>query len=241
MVWCSSLEPLSVSEDIPAELLSRFDVEIQEHTIGTHQFRLLSVRNPDALLDAVTPEEFAVDERLPYWAELWSSSFALAEECLAGETREGQRVLDLGCGLGLAGLAAARKGARVLFADYNPDALAFAAWNIRRNLSPDAYARVAVRAVDWRSPGSLGMFDLVLGADIVYERRNFVPLLDLFDAVLAPGGQAWIADPDRAIGKAFLTLASAHGWQMTTVRNDVLRRGRTSTVAMTRLRREGHG
>lgn len=238
MAWCSSLGPHSASEQIPELLLSRFDCEVQEHTIATHRFRILAVRNPDRLLEAITPQDFAVDERLPYWSELWTSGIALAEECLIGKPLDSCRVLDLGCGLGLAGIAAAARGAHVLLADYEPDALAFAAWNVRQNLPQEAQQRVALRVTDWRSPGSMGSFDRVLGADIVYERRHFVPLLDMLDTCLRPQGEVWIADPDRSLGREFLAVAAERGWQGETVKREILRRGRRGNVAMTRLARK---
>src|SRR5205085_7908035 len=67
-------------------------------------------RDPEALL---SEEEFARDEFLPYWAELWPSALELAAVVEARELR-GMRVLELGCGLGVPSLVAARAGALVL-------------------------------------------------------------------------------------------------------------------------------
>ncbi len=67
---------------------------------------------------------FAEDERLPYWAELWPSAIGLAHYLDRDVSLRGKHVLELGCGLGLLGVIAARDGARVLCTDYEPDALA---------------------------------------------------------------------------------------------------------------------
>ena len=150
------MEPHTVSDDIPLSIRSRFDTVIREHRVGTHLFRILTVRDPVTLLDAVTPATFAVDERLPYWAELWTSALVLAEQCLVSPVIGGKRVLDLGCGLGLTGIAAAAAGAEVLFTDYEEDALAFAEWNARTNLTAEAFARSSFRTADWRTPGQFG-------------------------------------------------------------------------------------
>jgi predicted nicotinamide N-methyase len=230
MAWCCNLGPHITSDNIPPDLRSRFAVDVREHRIGQHLFRLLAVRNPDILLDAMTPAEFSVDERLPYWAELWTSSLALAEYCLGQPALHGKTVLDLGCGLGLSGIAAARCGASVVFADYEQDAVWFAEWNARANLDGASFANAAFRIADWRSPDTLGQFDLVLGADIVYERRNFLPLLHCLTAVIGPGGEAWLAEPDRALGSDFFSLAREHGWTVNIMEKDLERRGRTSRV-----------
>src|SRR5438093_10440891 len=57
----------------------------------------------------------------PYWAHLWSGAVILA----AAVPRGAGTVLELGCGLGLPGLTAACRGARVTFVDRERVALAF--------------------------------------------------------------------------------------------------------------------
>jgi predicted nicotinamide N-methyase len=238
MGWSFSLEPHTVSDDIPLSISSRFDTLIREYRVGTHLFRILTVRDPVTLLDAVTPATFAADERLPYWAELWTSALVLAEQCLVSPAIGGKRVLDLGCGLGLTGIAAAAQGAEVLFTDYEEDALAFAEWNARTNLTADAFERSSFRIADWRTPGQYGSFDVVLGADIVYERRNFEPLLACLDATISDAGEAWLAEPDRSMGYDFLTLARERGWVATTQMHMKERRGRTTAVRLAHMHRE---
>jgi SAM-dependent methyltransferase len=77
-------------------------------------------------------------------------------------------ILDLGCGMGLAGTVAARLGHRVLFADLEPPALLFA----RINSLPDA-GRVRTRRTNWRTDHLGEQFDLIIGADILYERAQW--------------------------------------------------------------------
>ncbi|HSD79611.1 MAG TPA: 50S ribosomal protein L11 methyltransferase, partial [Solirubrobacteraceae bacterium] len=108
--------------------------------------RLLRPRDGEALLDEHAFEE---DEFLPYWAEMWPSSIALAR-ALAPRSLGGRRVLELGCGLGLPSVVAALAGADVLATDWAPDALAFAARNARANGVAIRTARVA-----WAEPAAL--------------------------------------------------------------------------------------
>jgi len=236
MAWCFNLGLHTASDDIPPDILARFDVEIQEHQVGKHTFRMLAVRNPDTLLEAVTPAEFVVDERLPYWAELWTSSIALAAHCLEQTGLNGKRVLDLGCGLGLTGISAARGGASVVFADYEEDALRFARANARINLGAADVARCEFRLVDWRELGALEAFDVVLGADIIYERCHFAPLLQSLHATVGHGGEAWLAEPDRVLGSDFFAFARADGWSVDIREKSVDRRGRTSRVRIAVIR-----
>jgi predicted nicotinamide N-methyase len=222
---------------LPADLSDRFDPVVTDVLLGDHAFRILTVRDPDVLLEAITPEAFAVDERLPYWAELWTSSFALARVCLEEESLTGRTVLELGCGVGLAGIAAARAGATVMLTDYEKDALTFAGWNADTNLSPGHRSRVTLRHWDWRAPGSPGVFDVLLGADIVYERGAFAPLLHQFRQTLAPRGYALLAEPDRAPGRDFFAFAAQQGFVVDTRSMAVERRQRTTSVTIARIRR----
>jgi predicted nicotinamide N-methyase len=141
---------------------------------------------------------------VPYWALLWPSGRALAEE-LAGRELRGRRVLELGCGLGAPSVVAASRGARVLATDSSSDAVAFAAHNLALN---DLEGDVAL--VDWTDPGALAggaPWDLVIAADILYTQHNAQALVRVLPALVGPGGEALIADPRRAGARDFLAAA----------------------------------
>jgi predicted nicotinamide N-methyase len=167
---------------------------VQEDVRG---FRLLRPREAESL---ISEEEFARDEFLPYWAELWPSALALAD-VLAARDVHGLNVLELGCGLGLPSLVAARGGARVLATDWAADALALLRANAARN-----GVAVETRLFDWREPGELGTFELVLAADVLYERRYVDVLASLLPRL---GGEVLLADPGRPFLRPFLELLPA--------------------------------
>ncbi|MCC7381646.1 MAG: methyltransferase domain-containing protein [Deltaproteobacteria bacterium] len=178
-----------------ATITARYDVVESALTVGEHQLRLSHVRDINALVDAMGPEDFGPDERLPYWATLWPAARGLALHLTTLATPLG-RTIELGAGLGLAAIVAALRGADAIATDYEPDALEFARQNARLNR-----ARVAVRQCDWRDWSGAEelahQFQTVLGADLVYEQRNVDPLAESVAWLLAPGGRAWIADPGR--------------------------------------------
>jgi predicted nicotinamide N-methyase len=168
---------------------------------------ILRPRDSEALIDERAFEE--EDEYLPYWAELWPSGVALAR-ALDGRALRGVPVVELGCGLGLPSIVAARAGGRVLATDWSRAALELLEVNAARN-----GVAVATMVADWTRPGELlarGPFPLVLAADVLYERRNVGVLLDLLPRLVAPAGEIWLADPGRATADAFLELADAEGW-----------------------------
>jgi predicted nicotinamide N-methyase len=154
---------------------------------------------------------------VPYWSVLWRSGVALARELDRGALR-GLRVVELGCGLAVPSIAAARAGAVVLATDACADALELLARNAEANGVELETARV-----DWTEPGELlerAPFDLVLAADVLYERANVALLLALLPR-LAP--EACVADPGRPAAAAFMEEAARRGWQAETRVRGVVR------------------
>lgn len=146
---------------------------------------------------------------VPYWSVLWRSGVALGRD-LAGSRLAGLRVVELGCGLGVPSLVAARRGAAVLATDECPEALDLVERNARENGLSVATARV-----DWGAADELvarGPFDLVLAADVLYERASVALLLSLLPRI---GSEAWLADPGRSAAGAFLEQAGRR-WSVST-------------------------
>lgn len=161
-------------------------------------------RSADELINEI---DFERDDRLPYWADIWPSSTALA-----GVVSEldgiGKSALELGCGVGLVTIGALRAGFDVLATDYYEDALLFA----RRNGLSATGREPRTRHVDWRAfPDDLGRFDLVLASDVLYEREYATLVADAIVASLAPGGVALIADPGRVALLSFVTACEQRG------------------------------
>ena len=170
--------------------------------------RITKIRDLDVLLENLDPVTFAEDERIPYWAELWPSSVALAQHVAQHLDVTGRRVLELGCGLGLVGVVAALHGGRVLCTDYETDALAFARYNARRN----ACEQMRFRLVDWRCPALRRRYDYVLASDVIYEARNFGPLVAVLRRYLARGGAAVFSEPGRVNAVPFFVLLRKYGF-----------------------------
>jgi predicted nicotinamide N-methyase len=159
----------------------------------------------------------------PYWSVLWRSGVALARQ-LDGMTLSGLRLVELGCGLALPSIVAARSGATVLATDASTDALELAT----RNASANG-VRLDVARVDWNQPAELvsqAPFELVLAADVLYERASVAPLLSLLPR-LAP--EAWLADPGRPATGAFLERA-ADRWSIETRLRGVVRINRLRAI-----------
>jgi predicted nicotinamide N-methyase len=215
---------------------SRYRVVTEPVRVGALSFPFTRIADPDRVLDKVAAEEDRLEKvsgkradgdylHLPYWAELWDSALGVA---LTLERRDTfpwdpltANVLDLGCGMGLSGTTAAALGARVLFADLEAPALLFARLN-----SLPAGARVRARRTDWRRDDLGERFDLILGADILYERKQWEHLEPFWRAHLAPHGSILLGEPGRPTGDLFPEWIRARGWSLTAIEQPVPTRER---------------
>ena len=157
--------------------------------------QLFAPAEPDRLLEA--EEVLAAncrDEYMPYWAYLWPGAYLLAEAVARRRWPEGTRALEIGCGLGYAGLAGLKAGLSVDFTDYDAAPFPFVAESARANgLGPE---RWSTQRLDWREPPDQ-TYPVILGADVLYERR-LVPLVArLISRMMAPGGETLVAGPYR--------------------------------------------
>jgi len=156
--------------------------------------------------DLLRDDEGAAARPVPYWARLWPSGQTLAIELAKSPPRAGMRVLELGCGLGLPSIVAARGGADVFATDSSTDAVAFAAHGLALN-----ELEATVACADWTQDGAAlmerGPFDLVLAADVLYTTANADELTRLLPGLMEPNGEVWLADPDRAGARRFLAGA----------------------------------
>jgi predicted nicotinamide N-methyase len=177
--------------------------------------RLVRPADPDQLLDDPLVANWnRHDDYMPYWAYVWPAAYLLAE-CVARErwpeSIEGAcagHVLEIGCGLGLAGLVAVARGLSVQFTDYDQAALDFVAQSAAENGFDSA--RYSLRRLDWRHlPDE--RYPIILGADVIYEAR-LVPLVAaLLCRLLAPGGVGLLASPYRLAANGFPAAAAEVG------------------------------
>lgn len=173
---------------------SRVEVEVAGRT-----WLLDRAADMEALWEAMDDGDLGDDERLPYWAEVWPASVLLGRHIVRNASRlAGRNCLDLGCGLGLTGMIAVSVNARVAAFDYEWPAVRFA----RHNAELNKVDQPLWLLMDWRRPAvKAGAFDFIWGGDVLYEKRFFRPLINLFRHALAPGGKIWIGEPVRTVSR----------------------------------------
>jgi predicted nicotinamide N-methyase len=178
--------------------------------IAGRPFELL-LPDPAAMLDdAVAGESSGRSGWDPYWGLVWAAA-PITAELLLRATPRARRSLELGCGVGVCGVAALAAGLPVTFSDQSPDAVQMAQNNATRNGFPS----VPGLAFDWNEPPiAAGQWDFLFGSDILYDRAAHAPLLATIQQLLYPGGRVWIGDAGRANAPLFADLATRNGWKI---------------------------
>ena len=219
----------------------RYRMTSEQVQIGSVRFDFTRIADPNRVLDEVAAEADLRDRweghridgnelHLPYWAELWDSARGIGLHLAQGwgqrlellektrqrsagtaETirRQPLRALDLGCGMGMAGTVAAALGAQVTFADLEAPALLFAQLN-----SLPWRRRVRTRRLNWQRDHLGERFDVIIGADILYERTQWPFLQSFWREHLAVGGTLLLGEPGRQTGDGFVDWIGSQGWRL---------------------------
>ncbi len=180
--------------------------------LAGRSIQLVRPAEPDRLLDHPEVAAWnASEDYMPYWAYLWPGAFLLAEAIGRRDWPEGTPALEIGCGLGLAGLVGLAVGLNVRFTDHDRTPLRF----VERSAEANGFdrSRYSTARLDWRDPPA-DRYPLILGADVTYEKRLIPLVAGLLAAMLVAGGEALITDPNRVatggLGDALDAVGLAH-------------------------------
>lgn len=186
-------------------------VPLQEYrlSLADREYTILHT----GLLMTVAEENKAVTgllELLPYGTALWPASIALAHELAArGDALAGLNILELGAGVGLPGIVAASYGANVTQTDQYEMVVSLGQLNAQRN---QVNSRIDYRPVDWRDWHDPALYDLIIGADILYYDFLHSDLWRIFQANLAPAGHLLLVDSMRPPSAGMIQIFDQHGW-----------------------------
>lgn len=148
------------------------------------------------------------------FGQVWPAGRLLANAMDSFEV-EGKRILEIGCGLGLASLVLQRRGADVIASDMHPLAESFLAYNSALNALPS----VPYRKLRWAVPlPTLGKFDLLIAADVLYERSHADLLAALVARHALPEAEVVFSDPGRGYSGAFTRALATQGFEVSETR-----------------------
>ena len=165
-----------------------YDTETRDIVIDGQNFQFLIPASIERFVDPQDPLY-----NFPLWAKIWQASVVLAQHLIRMPVAPGKRMLEIGSGLGLVGIAAAHAGHAVTMTDYNTDALNFA----RANAHMNNCSQLQISRLDWIRLNLEGEFDYIIGSEIIYKDKDVQHLLELFKKYLKPDGKVFLVEEMR--------------------------------------------
>ena len=221
-----------------ARTLAKYDtLSIDVEIDAELSVSMVQTRDTYALLERLIEQEEAgaTRARFPYWAEIWPASVGLSRWFVHNAPEPmNVEISELGCGLGLVGVALARAGWRVEATDYVEDALILAAHNARTNGVPEFQHRVSY--LDWSHPVGDAV-DCFVASDVAYEKVLHPYLLRTLRQMLAPGGRLYLSDPGRPAAQPLFKALCELGYQHERESIDVVWQSLTHKVDVHRLQK----
>ena len=145
------------------------------------------------------------------FGQLWPAGRLLAQAMLSIDIT-GKRILELGCGIGLASLVLQRRGADVVASDVHPLADAFLAYNSAINELP----AVHYRHMRWDEPlPTLGAFDMIIASDVLYQRDHAAMLASVVERHAKLTSEVVVTDPGRGNSAPFTRMLASQGFEVT--------------------------
>lgn len=158
----------------------------------------LFVPAPEAIQKAY--EQGGMD--FPYWAQVWPAAQALAGFLVRyPDLIKNKKVVELGAGLGLPSLVAARYASFVLCSDYLPEAVTV----MLRSAVHNRLNNFSAQVLNWESMPADLEADVLLLSDINYEPGKFRLLQELIQQFLKKGTVVLLSTPQRLMARSFLT------------------------------------
>ncbi|QNP40527.1 class I SAM-dependent methyltransferase [Lysobacter solisilvae (ex Woo and Kim 2020)] len=184
-------------------------------TIGGHPWRLRVLSDLQQFAD---PDGHG--ERLgissAQWSlfgQVWPAGLVLAH-AMHRATFNGERILELGCGIGLASLVLQQQEADIVASDVHPLAEPFLAYNAALNALPALH----YRQLRWDVPlPTLGRFDVIIASDVLYQRGSAELVNDVIARHAHDDAQVWVTDPGRGQAARFSRLMEAQEYAVESI------------------------
>lgn len=152
------------------------------------------------------------EEFCPYFGVLWEAGIGLSQH-LATMDLKNKKVLEIGCGLALPSFLVTKNGGLITATDFHADVPKFLELNQKNNQTYFPYQPMNWRNEIDRTRVDLGLFDLVIGSDILYESQHPLQVAQALIAFLKPGGKIILSDPGRAYVQKFITSMNECGYK----------------------------
>ena len=144
----------------------------------------------------------------PLFGLVWPSAHVLANEAIAMQI-DGRRVLEIGCGIGLASIVLHRMGTDITASDYHPQVLPF----LQRNINQNSLTPIKFQSGNWEVDNPLlGQFDIIIGSDVLYEPAHIDHVSQFISQHSSDDVEVLIVDPGRRNRPKFIAAMRSLGF-----------------------------
>ena len=188
-----------------------------EHAIGSHAYRLRVLVDTQQFAD---PDGHSArigisSAQWSLFGQVWPAGRLLAQAMHRFDI-EGKRIMELGCGIGLASLVLQRRGADVVATDSHPLAEVFLAYNAALN----KLSALHYRQLRWNQPlPALGRFDVIIASDVLYERDHAELIAGVVERHALPIAEVLVTDPGRGNSGPFTRAMATQGYEVVEIRS----------------------
>ena len=145
----------------------------------------------------------------PLFGVIWPSSLVLAHHICDYQTT-GKRILEVGCGMAVSSLLLNKQNMDITSTDHHPDAQAFLNRNSRLNDDDP----IAFERSDWNDVSdTLGLFDLIIGSDLLYEDEHVKLLAGFINRHSKPTCEIILVDPGRGRKNKLARQMDLYGYE----------------------------
>ncbi len=176
---------------IYARLKTKYSAGFEEIEVKGEKFHILAPQDLEPFIAGRDIFKEAAD--FPFWVKIWEASVVLAQLMASLPPKRGQRIIEIGAGLGVTGLVASKFGHEVLLTDYEDEVLDFP----RVSAQVNGCNTCLLETLDWLKPRDLGKFDIIIGSEILFHKKFFAPLLEIFRRFLKEDGVIYMAHDSR--------------------------------------------
>ncbi len=147
---------------------------------------------------------------------IWPSSMVLAHH-MSGHDTAGKRILEIGCGMALSSLLLNKRHDDITATDYHPEAGNFLQRNTQLNQDQD----IDYQRIDWADEtDSLGLFDMIIGSDLLYEDQHVDLVADFINKHANPTCEVILVDPGRGRKSRLGTRMEKYGFSFSHFKPD---------------------
>ena len=189
-----------------------YQVKFETITVGKQPFEIRSLIDRQQFDDPIGESKKAgvPPASWPLFGVVWPSGMMLAD-VMDSYPVHGLRILEVGCGLGLASLVVHNHGADITASDYHPMAEKF----MLKNIGLNKFAPIKFEVINWsKIDNSLGKFDLIIGSDVLYEPNHPMLLANFIERHASGICTVIIVDPGRRQRTEFTRRMIENGYSL---------------------------